>query len=368
METVFDSELDEPLSLDSGDDFMNSMEGDEVLQPWDVTVEKSVGLQEVDLGAEIALVKQLKQLEESDDKSEQEQERGHGYQQEQEQEQADEVEAGWEEKRRRQVVVGQLRRSGTLESVPAGYIDEVVGEVFSDKYRDWHFITGSCNVDISGEVRDVLMLLRDYGVSSERVETLRQLKICDPQYDNMGSLLPVRQMLDDFQELYTTVVPHAPSIDTYCKIFILFILDRKVYDSYECDSVWCTCMLKVLRERITTKDFVRIYTTVVDPQNYFMHYRVLKLLPSIKEPLLEQIISPYSKDTLIKCFNTLLDNGQFKELLYFLLLVVGCNYIPFGANDTLNYFTTCVADIFDGSSSAPEISIIRNYLQMFITL
>lgn len=362
METVFDSEHDEPLvdelsglsdeeEVEEEDELLKNIQNSEVRPTVEQEHEGSVQLKTVDLGAEIGLVKQLKQLEGNESST---------------------VKAAAiperEEHRKRQVIVGQLRRAGTYDLVPIEYVNDIVSEVFSDKFRDWHFITNNCKTEISEEVRDILMLLRDYGVSSERVETLKKLKIRDPQYDNMGTMLPVRQMLDDFQELYTTVVPHAPSIDIYCKIFILFILDRKIYDSYECDSVWCTCMLKVLNERLTTKEFIQIYRTLVEPNNYFIHYRLLKLIPVVKENLLEQVISPYNKETLINIFNSLLDNEKFKELLYYLLLVVGCDFIPFGTNNTLSYFMTCITDIYDGSTSVPEISIIRNYLQMFMSL
>ncbi|CAG58182.1 KRE29 [Nakaseomyces glabratus] len=353
METVFDSENDEPLvELSDVDDFEFEDGDDPILKKMKLDVkpesssdsEGEVVLQETDVHPYMDFLQKLNKI------------------------QAGEVGEKRDIKRDKSIVelqheelVKQLKSAGTFTSVPDRLIDHISSEVLSDKFRDWHFITQECR-DIDNTT--LSSMLDAFGVGNSA--DLLNLKIIASEYtkkyDSLSTIYPVGYMLEELVDYYRRTLPRAETPLEYCHAFFLFVLDIKIYDSHECDTSWCEEVLDILTQRFRQEEIFDVYLKVVELNDYYMHYRVTKLIPRMKSYILAKLFGTVDTVTIVNEFNTLLDDKRYKELLYFLLLVLGTRYVPRGKNETIKYFISCVTDVYDDSQSNPEISIIKNYL------
>lgn len=264
------------------------------------------------------------------------------------------------------------------------YIDLIIKESISGKYLDWHFITENCYFEElspcvsffscgNGKLEATKMLekypslkdlLLSFGVSEATMDMLSTKEspiTCTRQHDTLCEISPTESMM------------HALSLYNndniyFLKYFICFILDRKVYESMDCDMIWCTKIYNTLSK----EHFTKVYMSLVDKQDYLMHYRLIRLIPAFQKPLVRQLFfeekeldSKESIAVIVKEFNELFDKRHFQKVLYFILVVYGSQYMPFGQSSVTRYFKCCTDDMSDENTNEVELSLLKGLLSIF---
>lgn len=278
----------------------------------------------------------------------------------------------------------KLRSHLKKSNVSDYYIDLITKETISDKYLDWHFITENCYFEelspclgfFSGsdgrlELNTMLErypsledLLLSFGVSDATMEMLSTKKspiTHSRQHDTLCELSPIGSMM------HALLLYKSDNI-YFLKYVICFILDRKVYESMDCDTIWCTKIYSMFsKER-----FIKVYLSLVDEQDYFMHYRMIRLIPAFQTPLVRQLFfaekeldSKESVAVIVKEFNELFDERLFQKVLYFVLVVYGSQYMPFGQSPVTRYFKCCTDDMSDGNTNEVELTLLKGLLSIF---
>ncbi|QLG71228.1 hypothetical protein HG535_0B02670 [Zygotorulaspora mrakii] len=253
----------------------------------------------------------------------------------------------------------KIRQLLKKPNVSSSYIDMIAKETISQKYVDWHFITeDSTFVQSDSSLRN---LIRSFGVSDLKIQALYNDRITISkarQYDTLCELTPVKIMMD-------TLLKYKDDSLYFLKSLICFIMDRKVYESVECDVVWCTRVFNMFPE----SKFLTCYLQLVNNDDYFMHYRLMRLIPSLRCSLLKCILCkspdiPFLSE-LTSVFDDLLDAKSYETLLYYILVVVGPDGIPFGDNKCIRYFEKCISDILDLENGEVELTLLKGILNMF---
>lgn len=268
-----------------------------------------------------------------------------------------------------------------IPNVNNQYIDLIAKETISQKFIDWHFITENSTFDehtffyenqsVSNQERaansSLEELMRSFGVSDATSKALfndnKQLSNMK-QYDTLCEISPVSVMMEK-------MIYYKKDSDVFLPYFICFILDRKVYESIECDIFWCTMTQKSFSE----SDFVNVYLSLVDSRDYFMHYRLVRLIPSIQSSLISHLFYPDGarvgeniSANLILEFDELLDSESYEELLYFVLFIFGSKFVPYGNGKSVRYFLQCIDDVSHGSNNEVEIALLKGLLSLFIKM
>ena len=183
------------------------------------------------------------------------------------------------------------------------------------------------------------------------------------QYDNLVELTPTENVMK--------LICYYGSDPLFNKIFICLILDRKIYESLFCDSLICTtiyCKLILQNDPDNESLFLQDYLQVVDKGNYFLHYRLIRLLPNLKNALIERLFKE-NQDTklaqFVKTFNKLFDEKMYRDLLYFVLFIYGSDEMPFGNSKTTEYFKDCVYDMTQDGTNDVELSLMKGVLNLF---
>lgn len=214
------------------------------------------------------------------------------------------------------------------------YIDLIVRETISGRYIDWHFISNDTrfeDVDIDDEliedsdnhaVRDAIR--RKYPTLLELIESLgADLSLLQEDkpltrkrdYDSLSEMTPVDSMM--------RAIGCYQDDKQFIKYLLCFILDRKIWESQDCDDDWCSQML----ESVGDEQIIDFYLSLVDPKDYFMHYRLSRCISRLQSPLIHRIIRPI---TIEEEFTQLIEDKNYESLLYFTLFVYGSHEMPFG--------------------------------------
>ncbi|QLL33046.1 hypothetical protein HG536_0D05670 [Torulaspora globosa] len=270
---------------------------------------------------------------------------------------------------------GDIRTSFKRRGVSPHYSDLITNETISKRFIDWHFITEnsqfqelSIESTLYNEKEELMRryptlesLLMSFGVSGDTLDSLateRYLLTSRREIDTLCQISPVDSMLE-------ALAHYLGVSERFTKYFICFVLDRKIYESVSCDSLWCTKMFK----EIPCDDFFQEYFSLVHPHDYFLHHRVIKLISNIQTPLIRRIFfeksclsSEEATEILVAEFNNLFDKRRLQDLLYFVLFIYGSEFIPFGDSPATRYFKNCVDDLFNASASDVELSLIGGIL------
>lgn len=265
------------------------------------------------------------------------------------------------------------------KDVSPQYIDLVVKESISGRYIDWHFITQDTQFqDVSIEqeflsdekgalvgsaLREtyptLIQLLHSIGVSQP---TLKSLVISDQKplthnrcHDTLCEMSPVDTMMRAL-EIY------AENSELFLKYFLCFILDRKIWESMECNTHWCAQVSKIF----TSEQLIDGYLDIVERRDYFMHYRLVRSLPGLQSLLVRQLLGPETTHAIVQEFEQLMDDKLYQPLLYFTLLIYGTRFMPFGFSPTTQYFKDCTEDLCNESTNAVELSLLRGILGIFL--
>lgn len=265
--------------------------------------------------------------------------------------------------------------------VSSHYIDLILKESISKKYLDWHFITENTQFEeqppssvLFGPDENLFKryptlesLLVAFGVGRDTLDFIFMEKsplTNSRQNDTLCKLSPFDTMINAF-------ACYQDQTEQFAKYFICFILDRKVYESMFCDTIWCSKIYKTF----SADDFMQQYVSLVHSQDYFLHYRLIKLIPAAQDLLIRRLFSEgeflageQARIKLVQEFNDLFDKRRFQQLLYFVLTIYGSKYMPFGDTDVTLYFKDCIADLFNASASDVELSLLNGFLSIFIKI
>ncbi|CCD23641.1 Smc5-Smc6 complex subunit KRE29 NDAI_0B06090 [Naumovozyma dairenensis CBS 421] len=308
-------------------------------------------------------------------------------------------------------------------------IDMILKEHISFKYKDWHFIDTNYDPMIISEIFDDDELTF-FNLNKLKIAEMIKLKIpnlnefmikCGCNMTKLNSLrisstLSENNVIETFNQ-YDNFVEICPMEDimkflcyydddpNFIKIFICFILDRKVYETLFLDSICCTniyqnVILKrtpqqkaeigvdtseIIREsndenennsdeiQMNKGNFIKIYFEVVDRENYLLHYRLIRLIPELQKDIINHLFENTVKNgnggddniRIVEEFNNLFDNKQYHKLLYYILLIYGSDLMPFGHNKTTEYFKDCIYDMTVEGNNEVELSILKGILNIF---
>ena len=276
---------------------------------------------------------------------------------------------------RRQLVGTLSRGAAVSESV----INMIVSENISGKFQDWYFLTEDCSKLKDPETADVRTLLQSIGVSSMRLDRPSISDTDLDRFDTFCRLWPTEEM---FRLLCSTFERQTDGrqndnpgeTQTLVKFFIAFILDRNVYQYIELNPGCClpffqnTILKGFLRGDIIK--FIEIYfemTQNVIRRKFFLLYRLVKVLPSLKKPLVHYLFGN-DNTKVVSQFNELFDAKNFQDLLYFILFILESNVVSYGSSNSsvLQYFKNCIDDASTDVSDEIELSVIKGYIDTFI--
>ncbi|CDH11843.1 uncharacterized protein ZBAI_03629 [Zygosaccharomyces bailii ISA1307] len=267
------------------------------------------------------------------------------------------------------------------KQVSPQYLDLIVKENISGRYSDWHFITENSEfqdvsieqellADEKGKIvqEDIRVLypslkcfLNSIGVSDL---TMRSLEAPSPKpltanrrFDSLCDISPVESMMRAFEA-------YSDNGRYFLKSLICFILDRKIWESMECDAHWCHNVLA----KFTTQQVLDEYLLLVERKDYFMHYRFVRSFPHLQLALVQHLINPVKTQAIVEEFERLMEEKAYQPLLYFTLLVYGSRLMPFGNSSTTLYLKECTEDLCNESTNAVELSLLRGILGLFLKI
>lgn len=277
--------------------------------------------------------------------------------------------------------VRDVRTSFKRRGVSPHYSDLITNETISKRFIDWHFITEnsqfqelSIESTLYNEKEELMRryptlesLLMSFGVSGNTLDSLaseKYLLTSRREIDTLCQISPIDSMLE-------ALVHYRGASEQFTRYFICFVLDRKIYESLSCDSLWCTKMFN----EIPCDEFLQEYFTLVHPHDYFLHHRTIKLIANIQTPLIRRIFfernclsGPEATEVLVAEFNNLFDKRCLQDLLYFVLSIYGSKFLPFGDSPATRYFKNCVDDLFNASASDVELSLIGGILGVIMKM
>lgn len=272
------------------------------------------------------------------------------------------------------------------------------------KYKDWYFITNNSrdqlittdlqNFFISIGV-DKNMLSEDFCIDDSLLNELDPYcVIFEPGY-----------ILQEFSNLlqHANDMNTAPN-DNFFKWWLYLILDKTIFNSIQCDILWCNSILNIFIKKYgSIEKLIQLYWKYVqsNTNRYYLLYRLTLLIPILKKHFINDIFKNDPK-LLINQFDTLYDSQNFKDLLYFILFIHGSEMYPIGSdisitnndieggdiieNDSavnnkalsgivendqyspqliIQYFKDCITDSSSDQQCAREIPIILGILKLF---
>ncbi|CAI4060231.1 hypothetical protein SKDZ_05G1100 [Saccharomyces kudriavzevii ZP591] len=294
------------------------------------------------------------------------------------------------------VAKSELQKSVKFSGpIPEAYLDMVTKETISDKYKDWYFISENChyeelmdlemrdmdhsflfgNGECQGNVPEFLRLkcpnitdlLALFGVNEEKFQSLKidYGQNENSKFDSLCTIFPVNKMLKFLMYYYNDA---GEEKEIFLKTFICFILDRNVFNAMELEYKPCFQVLELFDE----VHFMNSYFDIVRKDDFFLHHRLLQIFPSLQNLVLRRLFGGRDapnetvRENLINKFNELFDYKNYKNLLYFILMMYGSRFIPFGPKSQVTeYFKDCILDISNETANDVEISILKGILNLF---
>lgn len=272
-------------------------------------------------------------------------------------------------------------------TVKQNLVDAIIHENITNKFQDWHFIRRNCSDSI--ELGLLTPLMASIGCEMESSDPVFTITDADVErYDSYCRMFPVGYMLDHICTSLRRIATHGlattASKTKAAKFFVCFILDRKVYESIDmnplkCTSIYRDVVVKYLLENDPTGNMINILDELfinLDKNLYFMINRLTTLIPELKNPLMAHYFKNDINNVIAK-FNTLMDDGMYESLLYFIMLIYGSYLLPFEKSDkddekdglennhTHKYFKECVYDMSTNTTSDVEISLMKVLLNLY---
>ncbi|EDO15214.1 hypothetical protein Kpol_423p2 [Vanderwaltozyma polyspora DSM 70294] len=264
------------------------------------------------------------------------------------------------------------------------YIDTIIKDANPDKYLDWHFIEEDTTIDdispiLSFEtayynchdfnrIRHEILksypnlnyILPTFGISKEKLNSINDGYFCISDYynyDNLCTILPTDSM--------KSIIIYYIDEPNFVKFFLCFILDKKIYESNDCDSKWCEEIVSAL-----DVDVIEEYLKLINLDDYYMHYRLTKLLPSFKNKLVDGIFgdNTLALNRIIDEFNTIFDDKEYRKLLYFSIFIFGSDLVPYSKESlpVIDYIFNCIRDVSDMTNVADiELLLLKSILTSF---
>ncbi|AEY97919.1 FAFR235Cp [Eremothecium gossypii FDAG1] len=231
--------------------------------------------------------------------------------------------------------------------------------------KDWYFLTHNAIYQEptltelflgSRPLLSIRDLYLQFGASEDALDAEFKILECN-SYEQLNNRAPLELMCYEIER-------HIPfsandQLELSLRYFILFILDRKVFDCVELDTEWCA----TLWEKHKAIDRIAVYLSVVPKDCYFLHYRATRLLP-LKDELLCKLFIGSQPQEVIKQFDTLLENDDWFQILYFMLLVNGLPDYPLGGIRIWQYFKDRIYDMNIDNVSSIELSLLKSYVNM----
>ncbi|AET37439.1 Smc5-Smc6 complex subunit KRE29 Ecym_1191 [Eremothecium cymbalariae DBVPG len=233
--------------------------------------------------------------------------------------------------------------------------------------KDWYFITDSPTYQEPSLLDKFSGKQKTYGIE----ELYVQFGVCkaklDPSFaitnyknfDQMNNRVPVELMCDE-------ILRHVPTtnkrdIALSLRYFILFILDRKVFESDALTMSWIVDTW--IKHRFS--DHLDVYLSLVPKDCYFLHHRFTRLLP-IKSELIKKLFSDLTPQAVAQKFDELMDQKNWFQMLYFILFINGITELPKGSNGIWHYFRDCIYDMNIDNVSSIELSVLKSYINLCI--
>ncbi|AMD22426.1 HGR087Wp [Eremothecium sinecaudum] len=239
--------------------------------------------------------------------------------------------------------------------------------------QDWYFFTEPFTYQESAPVERFLgirtaqnlkQLYARFGAPSLALEPQFSITNCK-QFHQLNNRVPVEIMCEE-------ILRHVPKkgsimMETSLRYFLLFLLDRKVFESEDLSMSWAeNCWNKHLLE-----DKLDVYLSLVPHNYYFLHYRATRLLPIGDELLKRLLVGDTSSTALAHHFELLMDDKDWFQILYFLLFVNSTSVAMNSKTRTdhkhfLQYCKDCILDVNTHNVSSIELSLLKSYINLFI--
>ncbi|SCU95427.1 LADA_0G15566g1_1 [Lachancea dasiensis] len=255
-------------------------------------------------------------------------------------------------------------QSKLAHKVPRAYLEMVLRENNYHQYEDWHFMTEDSQGKDCDPWEQFLNphghlpqpSLKEFLVSigvptSFMPETAEKISVT--MFDRMNYLESVSWMCQQLE--------HYVDSSGFTKTFIRYILDRNIYDSAECNSMWCSKVYGQLCE----DHFLRTYLQLVENDEYMLHLRVARQIPEIHGPLLEALHPNAGQQVFAEKFHELLNSKEYRKLLYFILFILGTDKLPFGRNDITLHFKNQIHDFCEDGNNL-ELIVLKSYINLFL--
>lgn len=279
-----------------------------------------------------------------------------------------------------------LQNLANKDKIKKSLVDSIINETVTNKYHDWHFIKYNCSKTI--DTSDLNHILKSIGCIQDYGDECR-LVIGDQdldKYDSYCTMLPVKYILDVvYDNYYNSALLNYDSRSRFFKFIICLLLDRKIYESVDIyDKNW-SCVLSDLVNKkhcIKQLDYIKEFSEIfseLDEKLYFILYRLCSILPKMK-PLLIKHYFKNNPQNLILEFNAILDGKGYEKLLYFIMFVYGSSLLPFEQDESNHsedvksklaknkvhlYFTDCIYDLAQTTTSEVEVSLIKSLLNIY---
>ncbi|CCK70031.1 Smc5-Smc6 complex subunit KRE29 KNAG_0D02820 [Huiozyma naganishii CBS 8797] len=246
-------------------------------------------------------------------------------------------------------------------------LDLISKETVSDKYKDWFLFTEGPMDGNNAAISDTSLtqLLIQFGATPSSLQSDFILKDEDLEhFDTFCDIYPVDYMMERIRPL---ILSHE-DVGVATRLFTFFILDRNVYSSKECTQEWCTQVFESLLSRTTVEEFIAQYFAQLQLHDrfYFLLERLTKLIPPVRIHILNQL---FPKTTaVINTFNELFDAQNYKDLLYFVLIIFGSDNCNFGESTVAQYFKDCILDACEDGANGVELTIIVGIINVFVKI
>lgn len=251
------------------------------------------------------------------------------------------------------------------------YHQLLINKNLSGKFQDWFYFNNNftyidnSNSHFFNNLDDILLSFGARSIDSNNNNT-KIISDNKLDYDRLNSLLPfdiLKILLDNYSTKFKF---------EFIKKFPLIILDRNFYEQSYINDSWCIKHYK----RIGFYTFIKSYFNHVDINDFFIHYRISRILGNIfSKKLFNKVFDIQDKDDsqkdinklIVDKFNTLIDNKNFKHILYYLsfVLTIHNNNIK-NDKELITYFIRCIEDFTDLITTDVELSMSKSLLNLLL--
>lgn len=246
------------------------------------------------------------------------------------------------------------------------YINMLIHETSSRRFRDWHFFIHDNSVD-EGFIAEILQSSEAGSFIKQHYETLDDIVIAlggqnlgkidisrhkyGKTYDTLNLMLPM--------DLIFELVGYYHDDENYVRYILCIALDQNIFEM--CDLQWFDAQLQhIVESRISTwENIADDYLSLVDQNDFYMHFKILRQVYSLREVLISRLV-PENLD-ITNIFGSMLKQNLFEELLYFTLFAAWSHKLPDSKGTLISYLRRCMDDVVH---DAIEVHLIRSLLNL----